>query len=70
MHMTWVRYVCGRIKSDFRYSNEVVTIIFRGQTEFQNEKEMLLKQPLKKSLTLEKNMKTKEAHLPTCMTLQ
>lgn len=24
MHMTWVKYVCGRIKSDFRYSNEVV----------------------------------------------
>ena len=22
--MTWVKYVCGRIKSDFRYSNEVV----------------------------------------------
>jgi len=24
MHMTWVRSVCGRIKSDFRYSNEIV----------------------------------------------
>jgi len=24
MHMAWVRYVCGRIKSDYRYSNEVV----------------------------------------------
>jgi hypothetical protein len=24
MHMAWVRSVCGRIKSDFRYSNEVV----------------------------------------------
>lgn len=24
MHMTWVRYVCGRIKSDFRYSNDIV----------------------------------------------
>jgi hypothetical protein len=24
MHMTWVRYVCGRIKSDYRYSNTVV----------------------------------------------
>ena len=24
MHMTWVRFVCGRIKSDFRYSNEIV----------------------------------------------
>lgn len=24
MHMTWVRNICGRIKSDFRYSNEMV----------------------------------------------
>lgn len=24
MHMTWVKYVCGRMKSDYRYSNSVV----------------------------------------------
>lgn len=24
MHMTWVKYVCGRLKSDFRYSNDIV----------------------------------------------
>jgi hypothetical protein len=24
MHMTWVRYTCGRIKSDFRYSKDIV----------------------------------------------
>jgi hypothetical protein len=24
MHMTWVRYTCGRLKSDFRYSNSIV----------------------------------------------
>jgi hypothetical protein len=24
MHMTWVKYTCGRLKSDFRYSNEIV----------------------------------------------
>jgi len=24
MHMTWVRYTCGRIKSDYRYSNTIV----------------------------------------------
>ncbi|MBE3128945.1 MAG: class I SAM-dependent DNA methyltransferase [Actinobacteria bacterium] len=24
MHMTWVKYMCGRLKSDFRYSNELV----------------------------------------------
>ena len=24
MHMTWVRHVCGKLKSDFRYSNTIV----------------------------------------------
>ncbi|NEW82408.1 MAG: class I SAM-dependent DNA methyltransferase [Mariniphaga sp.] len=24
MHMTWVKYVCGRMKSDYRYSNTIV----------------------------------------------
>ncbi len=24
MHMTWVKYVCDRLKSDFRYSNSIV----------------------------------------------
>ena len=24
MHNAWVRYVCGRLKSDYRYSNSIV----------------------------------------------
>ncbi len=24
MHMAWVRYVCGRLKSDYRYSKDIV----------------------------------------------
>ncbi len=24
MHMAWVKYVCGRLKSDYRYSNTIV----------------------------------------------
>lgn len=24
MHMVWVNYICGRLKSDYRYSNEIV----------------------------------------------
>jgi hypothetical protein len=24
MHMTWMKYVCGRLKSDYRYSNSIV----------------------------------------------
>ncbi len=32
MHMTWMRYVCGRIKSDFRYSNTLVYNTFPWPT--------------------------------------
>ena len=24
MHQVWIKYVCGRIKSDYRYSNDIV----------------------------------------------
>jgi len=24
MHMTWVKHICGRLKSDFRYSKDIV----------------------------------------------
>jgi len=24
MHMAWVKYTCGRLKSDYRYSNKIV----------------------------------------------
>lgn len=24
MHMAWVKYVCGRLKSDYRYSKDIV----------------------------------------------
>src|SRR5690606_5325990 len=24
IHMTWVRHICGRLKSDFRYSKDIV----------------------------------------------
>jgi hypothetical protein len=24
MHMTWVKYICGRLKSDYRYSKDIV----------------------------------------------
>jgi hypothetical protein len=40
MHMIWVKYVCGRIKSDFRYSNSIVYNNFpfpQEVTEKQNE---------------------------------
>jgi len=41
MHMAWVRYVCGRLKSDFRYSSGIVYNNFPwplGATEAQTAK--------------------------------
>ncbi len=33
MHMAWMRYVCGRLKSDYRYSNSIVYNNFPFPTE-------------------------------------
>ena len=30
MHMTWTKYVCGRLKNDYRYSKDIVYTIFLG----------------------------------------
>ncbi len=41
MHMTWVKYVCGRLKSDYRYSNSIVYNNYpfpEDMTEKQREK--------------------------------
>lgn len=38
MHMAWVRQVCGRIKSDFRYSNEIVYNNFPWPREAEDRK--------------------------------
>lgn len=40
MHMAWVRTVCGRLKSDFRYTNEIVYNNFPWPTSAtQNQRE-------------------------------
>lgn len=41
MHMTWTKYICGRLKSDYRYSNKIVYNNFPwpiNPTEKQKEK--------------------------------
>jgi hypothetical protein len=40
MHMAWVKYIAGRLKSDFRYSNEIVynNFPFPTPTEKQRQK--------------------------------
>jgi len=37
MQMAWVRYVCGRIKSDFRYSAQIVYNNFPWPQKLDNE---------------------------------
>jgi len=37
MHMAWVRAVCGRIKSDYRYTNEIVYNNFPWPTDAQSK---------------------------------
>jgi hypothetical protein len=38
MHMAWMRYVCGRLKSDYRYSKEIVYNNFPWPTESSKQK--------------------------------
>ncbi len=40
MHITWVKYVCGRLKSDFRYSN---TLIYNNFPWAENPNEKQIK---------------------------
>lgn len=42
MHMAWVRVVCGRIKSDFRYSNTIVYNNFVWVTNLNDDDKGLL----------------------------
>lgn len=41
MHMAWVKYICGRLKSDFRYSKDIVYNNFPWP-EKPNEKQVLV----------------------------
>ena len=43
MHMTWVRYVGGRLKSDYRYSNKIVYNNFLWPTEVREGREEQVK---------------------------
>jgi hypothetical protein len=41
MHMAWMRYVCGRLKSDFRYSNTLVYNNFPWPSPSEKQKEVI-----------------------------
>ena len=42
--MAWVKYTCGRIKSDFRYSNEIVYNNFPFPVDATSEQEAVVEE--------------------------
>ncbi|MBL7785021.1 MAG: class I SAM-dependent DNA methyltransferase [Chitinophagales bacterium] len=40
MHMAWVKYICGRLKSDYRYSNTIVYNNYPFPKEVQEKKRL------------------------------
>lgn len=41
VHMNWIKYVCGRLKSDYRYSKEIVYNNFPWPTIFDEQKQKI-----------------------------
>ncbi|MEI6795560.1 MAG: DNA methyltransferase [Methanomassiliicoccales archaeon] len=41
MHMSWVRYVCGRLKSDYRYSKDIVYNNFPWPEPTENQRKSI-----------------------------
>lgn len=52
MHMTWVRYTCGRLKSDYTYSNQIVYNNYPWPKEPSNKNIKLVKEKAKKVLDI------------------
>jgi hypothetical protein len=44
MHMAWMRYVCGRLKSDYRYSNTIVYNNFPWPSPAEKQKQAIIKE--------------------------
>jgi hypothetical protein len=47
MHMAWMRYVCGRIKSDYRYSNTIVYNNFPWPSPTEKQKQAIMNEAQK-----------------------
>lgn len=54
MHMTWVRYTAGRLKSDYRYSNNLVYNNFPWPTELSNSKKNAVEEKARMILNIRK----------------
>jgi hypothetical protein len=44
MHMVWVRYICGRLKSDYRYSKDIVYNNFPWPSEHTEKQKAAIEQ--------------------------
>jgi hypothetical protein len=44
MHMAWMRYVCGRLKSDYRYSNTIVYNNFPWPSPTETQRQTIMKE--------------------------
>lgn len=52
MHMSWVKYICGRIKSDYRYSNELVYNNFPFPKDVSEKQKNIVEEKAKKVLDI------------------
>jgi len=50
IHMVWIKYVCGRLKGDFRYSNELVYNNFPWPEKVTGKQKILITQKAQKVL--------------------
>ena len=57
MHMTWVKYIAGRIKSDYRYSNELVYNNFPFPQNVSDKKREIVEQKAKEILEIRDEFK-------------
>jgi hypothetical protein len=54
MHFAWIKYVCGRLKSDFRYSNEIVYNNFPWPYEINDKQKIKIETAAQKVLDARK----------------
>jgi len=52
MHMTWVKYTCGRLKSDYRYSNSIVYNNFPWPKDINEKKKRKVEEKAKEILKI------------------
>ena len=55
MHMTWMRYTSGRLKSDYRYSKDIVYNNFPWPKEMSDQKKAAIERKAQKVLDVREN---------------